>query len=112
MRFRSGLVDFGLVLAAVLAWATAADASEEWLLLSREDGCVGLELLARMERLARAPRDPEDFAALMRARGHHVRVGLPDGFPIDFTGRAVMVRYGNDRAPVFVRADLCRNLRK
>ena len=97
MRLRSGFVDFGLVLAAVLAWATAANASEEGLLLSREDGCVGLELLGRMERLDRAPRDPEDFAALLRARGRHVRVGLPDGFPTDFTGRAVMVRYGNDR---------------
>lgn len=110
MRFCFGLIHFGLVLAAALTWA--AEASEEWFLLSREEGCVGLELLARMERLDRAPRDPEDFATLMRARGHRVSVGLPDGFPMDFTGRAVMVRYRDNRAPVFLRAELCGNLRK
>jgi hypothetical protein len=94
----------------VLFLAKTAGAADAWFLLSREDGCVAINLLMRMERLARAPRDPQDFAAMMRERGHHVSVGLPDGFPPEFAGRAVMVRYRNDRAPVFVREDLCRSL--
>ncbi len=28
---------------------------DRWMLLSRETGCVGLDILARMERLAHAP---------------------------------------------------------
>ncbi|MCC7016429.1 MAG: hypothetical protein IT564_04415 [Rhodospirillales bacterium] len=99
---------FGVIFAAILTWASAASATEEWFLLSREDGCVGLDLLARGERLARVPRDPEDFAAMMRERGHRASAGLPDGFPIDLAGRAVMVRYAENRAPVFMREDLCR----
>ncbi len=105
---------FGLAVAVALALAgiSTASATEEWFLLSREDGCVGLDLLARGERLARVPRGPQDFAAMMRERGHRVSVGLPDGFPMDLDGRAVMVRYAENRAPVFVREDLCRGVRE
>jgi hypothetical protein len=113
-KYRGKIVrrHLGIVLAAALAEATAAGAAENWFLLTREDGCIGLELLARHERLARVPRDPQDFAAMMRERGHRVSVGLPDGFPMDLAGRAVMVRYREDRAPVFVREDLCRGTRE
>lgn len=103
---------FGLTVAVALAGGSTAVAAEGWFLLSREDGCVGLDLLARGERLARVPRGPENFAAMMRERGHRVSIGLPDGFPMDLAGRAVMVRYAENRAPVFVREDLCRGMRE
>ncbi len=82
------------------------------MLLSRESGCVSLQLLVKMERLPRAPTSPEDFAAMMRARDRQVTVGLPDGFPPEMTGKAVMVKYAENRAPVFVRAELCERTNK
>lgn len=85
----------------------AAHAQGTWMLASRESGCANLQLLVRMERLERAPASPEEFAAMMRARGHQVTVGLPDGFPTDMAGKAVMVKYAENRAPVFLRAELC-----
>ena len=92
--------------AALLAAPSAL--AQEWMLLSRESGCVSLQLLVKMERLAQAPSSPDEFAAMMRARGHAVSVSLPDGFPQDMAGKAVMIRYAENRAPVFLRADLCR----
>jgi hypothetical protein len=44
---------------------------------------------------------------MMRARGHTVTMGLPEGFPREMTGKAVMVKYAESRAPVFLRAELC-----
>jgi hypothetical protein len=44
---------------------------------------------------------------MMRARNHPVTVGLPDGFPREMAGKAVMVRYGENRMPIFVQAELC-----
>ncbi len=86
----------------------AAHAQGAWQLLSRESGCTGLDLLVKMERLEKAPSSPEEFAAMMRARGHAVTVGIPDGFPKDLAGQAVMVKYADNRAPIFLRAELCR----
>ncbi|MSQ21368.1 MAG: hypothetical protein EXR39_17945 [Betaproteobacteria bacterium] len=62
----------------------------------------------KMERLVKAPASPEEFASMMRARGHAVTVGIPDGFPKDMAGKAVMVKYAENRAPIFLRAELCR----
>lgn len=81
----------------------------EWQLMSREDGCVGLETLAKRERLARTPSTPEEFAGMMRARGYSVTTGHPDGFPAELSGKAVMVRVRENMAPVFVRVELCGN---
>ena len=100
----------GLALVLICAAEVAASA-EDWMLLSRESGCVGLQMLANMERLPRAPSSPEAFAAMMRERGHSVTVGLPDGFPNDMTGQVVMVRYAENRAPIFLRAAWCARMK-
>jgi hypothetical protein len=81
--------------------------AQEWMLVSRESGCVDLHLLVKMERLTQTPSSPDDFAVMMRARGHTVTIGLPDGFPREMAGKAVMVKYAESRAPVFLRAELC-----
>jgi hypothetical protein len=78
-----------------------------WFVLSREDGCVSLDVLASGDRLPRAPVSPDDYAAMMRDRGHHVTVGPPPGFPPELAGKVVMVKVRDDRAPVFARADVC-----
>jgi hypothetical protein len=95
------------MLLVTLIPAPAAHAQETWMLLSRESGCVSLQLLVKMERLPHAPSTPEEFAAMMRARDRQVTVGLPDGFPPEMTGKVVMVKYAENRAPVFMRAELC-----
>jgi len=95
-----------LFVAAVPAFAQ----QPAWYLLSREDGCVDLKILVKAERLSRAPVSPEDFAMLMRARGKEVTVApLPD-LPAELTGKVVQVTVGPERAPVFVREDVCRSL--
>ncbi len=66
----------------------------------------------KMERLPQVPATPDEFAAMMRARGHAVGVSLPDGFPPDMADKAVMVKYAENRAPVFLRAELCRRTDK
>ena len=105
MTFRCQTLLFclvGLVLAPV-AWGQG-----EWMLLTREDGCVGVGILMRKERLDHVPASPDDFATMIRPHYPEVRVGLPDGFPSDMADRVVMVRYAEIRAPIFVRADVCR----
>lgn len=92
--------------------AIPAYAQDAWMLLSRESGCVSLQLLVKMERLPHAPASPEEFAAMMRARNHSVTMSLPDGFPREMSGQAVMVKYADNRAPVFVRPALCSRERK
>jgi hypothetical protein len=97
----------GIVGIAGCIFSTHLCAQEQWMLLSHESGCGSLRLLVKMERLPHAPSSPEEFAEMMRARGHQVSVGLPDGFPAEMAGRAVMVKYADNRAPVFLRSDLC-----
>jgi hypothetical protein len=94
-----------VLLAAMIAPAYAQDG---WMLLSRESGCIGLDLLTKMERLAKPPASPEEFAAMMRSRGHTVTIGIPEGFPPALAGKAVMVKYAENRAPIFLQAELCR----
>jgi hypothetical protein len=92
--------------------APIAHGQETWMLLSRESGCGSLQMLMKMERLPQAPSTPDEFASMMRARGHTVTVTLPEGFPPDMVGKAVMVKYAESRAPIFVRADLCEKMKK
>jgi hypothetical protein len=95
-----------LLLAAVPAYTQEPN----WYLLSRDDGCVDLRLLVKAEKLPRAPVSPEDFARMMRERGEQVDVGpLPDS-PPEFIGKVVQVRYGNGRALVFVKEEICRTI--
>jgi hypothetical protein len=102
------LIRMAVCIAASMAvHLPAAQAQDAWMLLSRESGCVSLKFLVQMERLPHAPSSPEEFAEMMRARNHPVTVGLPDGFPREMAGKAVMVRYGENRMPIFVRAELC-----
>lgn len=95
-----------MTLGAIALSAPIAQA-QEWMLLSRESGCVSLQVLVKMEKLPQTPASPDDFAAMMRARHPSVTMALPDGFPREMNGRAVMVKYAGNRAPVFLRADLC-----
>jgi hypothetical protein len=96
-----------IVLAVFGTLTPVALAQDAWMLLSRESGCASLQLLVKMERLSHAPASPDEFAAMMRARKHVVTVGLPDGFPREMADKAVMVKYADNRAPVFLRAELC-----
>ena len=95
-----------------LALAHGAWAQEGWMLLSREDGCIDPALLARREQLPRTPASPEDFAAMMRSRHPDLTIGLPEGFPPEMEGKVVTVRYAANRAPIFVRGDICRAIGK
>ena len=79
--------------------------------LSRDEGCVALDGLMRGYRLHRVPVSPDDYAAMLRARGEQPTLGLPPGFPPDMTGKVVMVQVRPDRAPVFVRDDVCRDMK-
>jgi len=97
-----------LIVAALLAmFFSMLHAQEAWMLLSRESGCVSVQILVKAEGLPHAPSSPEEFAAMMRARNHQVTMGLPDGFPREMAGKEVMVKYGENRAPVFMHAELC-----
>jgi hypothetical protein len=82
-----------------------------WSVLSREEGCVAPDVLMRGDRLPRVPVSPDDYAAMLRARGESPTLGLPPRFPPDMTGKVVMVQVRPDRAPVFVREDVCRQLK-
>ena len=76
--------------------------------MSRSEGCVDLSVIARGDRLPRAPISPDDYADLMRARGHQATLGLPPGVPAELAGKVVMVKIRDDHAPVFVHEDVCR----
>ena len=76
----------------------------------REQGCADLDALVKMEKLSRRPSSPEDFAQMMRERGHEVTIkSLPDT-PPELVGKVVEVRYGKGRAPVFVVEEVCRTM--
>ena len=100
----------GLAWAALVVSAGPAVAADgaSWLLMERHGGCFDLGVLVRRERLPRAPTSPDEFAAMMRMRGHQVTVGPLPGSPPDLVGKAVVVDVRDDLKPVFVRAELCR----
>lgn len=97
-----------LLLVALLAPAQAP----VWCLLVRDDGCVDVALLARRERLPRPPASPEDYARLLAERGEAATVGSPPGFPPELAGKVVQVKVSDRKAPIFVRAEVCRNLER
>ncbi|MBI1734046.1 MAG: hypothetical protein HYR51_02625 [Candidatus Rokubacteria bacterium] len=78
-----------------------------WFVMSRSEGCVDLGVLMRGDRLPRVPISPDDYADMMRARGHQPTLGLPPGFPAAMAGKVVMVEIRSDRAPVFVHEEIC-----
>lgn len=94
---------------ATLAPAVPAGAAA-WSVLSRSEGCVPLAVLVRGDALPRQPVSPEDYAQMMRDRGHTITVGLPPGFPAELAGKVVMVQVAPDHAPVFVTEEVCRQL--
>ena len=83
-----------------------------WWVLSREEGCVPPDVLMHGDRLPRVPVSPDDYAAMLRARGQQPSLGLPPGFLPDMAGKVVMVQVRPDRAPVFVRDDVCRQMKE
>jgi hypothetical protein len=98
-------------LALLLCLAVPGQAAEpEWFVLSREDGCLDLTLLARRERLPRVPASPEEYARLLAERGDEVKLDTPDGLPAEYAGRAVRVTVNRAKAPIFVTAEFCRAL--
>lgn len=101
---------FGFMALPFLLFTPAVAAEPVWRLLSREDGCLGLELLTKREKLPRTPSSPEEFAAMMRERGYSVTVAPPQGFPPELSGKALQVTVRDNLAPVFVTDDLCHQL--
>lgn len=101
-----------IVTLVILAVPPAFAQQSAWYVLSREDGCMNLNVLAKGERLSRAPVSPEDFAQMMRERGEAVSVGPPANFPPELAGKVVQVTIGSAKAPIFVRGDICRNIGK
>lgn len=102
---------YGLYFVALLGLVSPAYGGEpKWFLLSREDGCVGLEPLARREKLPNIPATPEEFAEMMRGRGYDVTLGLPEGFPAELSGKVVMVKVRENMSPVFVLEEICRQI--
>jgi hypothetical protein len=91
--------------------ASGAAPPATWFVLSREDGCLPLDILQRGDRLPRVPTSPADYEAMLRARGEQPTLALPPGFPPDLAGKVVMVQTRPDRAPILVRADVCRQMR-
>jgi hypothetical protein len=87
-------------------------ATQSWSVMSREDGCMPLALIVRGDRLPREPVSPEDYADMMRARGHQPTLGPPPALPPDLVGKVVMVKVRDGRAPVFVRNDVCAQLKE
>lgn len=79
-----------------------------WYLFARDDGCTDLQIAVRMAKLSRTPTSPEDFAQMLRDRGEDVVVGPAPGFPPEFAGKVVQVRFGPRRALTFVSAEVCR----
>ena len=107
-------MNYGLYLIMIMSFIVSPVYCLEpkWFLLSRENGCVGLELLAKREKLPKIPATPEEFAEMMRERGYHVTLSLPDGFPMELAGKVVLVKVRENMAPVFVREEFCRTISK
>jgi hypothetical protein len=100
----------GLLLLILLAALPASGQQPTWHLISRDDGCVDLQFLVRMEKLSRVPVSPEDFGRMMQERGEQVLVSpLPDSTP-DLVGKVVQVKVGNWKTLVFVTEEICRNI--
>lgn len=95
-----------LLLTALPAYAQ----QPTWYLLSHDDGCIDLRILVKAEKLSRAPVSPEDFARMMRERGEVVEVGPLADSPPELIGKVVQVKFGKEKAPVFVSEEICRNI--
>ena len=80
-----------------------------WRLLSREDGCLGLDLLTKRERLSRTPGSPGEFAQMLRDRGEQPSLGLPKGFGPEMATKVIQVSTATGGV-IFVTGDLCRQL--
>jgi hypothetical protein len=99
-----------LFLLLLLVALPASAQQPTWYLLSREDGCIDLQILVKAEKLSRVPVSPEDFAMMMRERGNEVAVGPLADSPPDLIGKVVQVTIGTGKAPVFVTEEICRNI--
>lgn len=98
----------------LLVWLTPAVFAQQptWYVFSREDDCLDLQVLAKVEKLPRTPVSPDDFAQIMRERGEAATIGQPSGFPAELTGQVVQVNVGSSKAPIFVKGEVCRNIGK
>ena len=96
-----------LYLLTLLAAMPASAQQPAWYLLPREQGCADLKILVRMERFPRPPVSPEDFARMLREQ---VSIEPLADTPPEYMGKIVQVKYGNVKAPVFVREEICRNV--
>lgn len=103
MPLITALVACLLLLAAQPVLAEAP----RWYVLSHDDGCIPIEKLARHERLPGTPASPEEFVRMMRDSGRPAEIGPAPGIPPDQAGNFVMVRLGESKMPIFVRAEVC-----
>jgi hypothetical protein len=96
------------IVASLAALAVTGGVGEAgtWLVLTRSYGCTDVKYLAETEKLPRVPTSPNEYADMMRARGHSVTVGLPTGASPALAGKAVMVTVNKDRR-VFLQEELC-----
>lgn len=93
----------------LLLSSTAYATQAAWYLFARDDGCAEMQVVVRKLNLPRTPASPEDFAQMMRDRGDSVVVGLPAGVSPDFAGKLVQVRFGDGKALLFVKDEVCRS---
>jgi len=104
-------VSFAVLFCAFMLTEVCAAAASQWRLFVREGGCVAIEPLARRYGLATTPDTPEEFASMMREKGHSVTLALPDGFGSEFDGSVTGALIDNDKRPIFVKAEICDALR-
>jgi hypothetical protein len=98
-----------LVLLAVLVTSSALAQQPTWYLMSREEGCVEPKELVDLGIVERAPVSPEDYAQMLRSRGKKVTLGLPPGFPSEFSGKIVQIKVGGEDGGVaFATEEVCR----
>jgi hypothetical protein len=93
----------------LLLFSTTYAAHAGWYLLARDDGCTDMQVVVRKLKLSRTPISPEDFAQMMRDRDDSVVVGLPTGVSPDFAGKLVQVQFGDGKALLFVKDEICRS---
>lgn len=101
-----------VLLALALCACPVIAQTPEWQLMTREDGCVSLQLLVRMMRLPRSPVSPEDFAQMLQERGETAVLGPLENSPPELIGQVVQVRLANGKAPIFARPEVCRRLER
>ena len=93
-----------LTIGVLVGWVSAAQAEQQWFLMTRHGDCADVASLKRKVPDLGAVRDPESFVKLMREKGHQVQTSEMD----NPNGKIVDVRVPErELALMFVPAALC-----